>query len=413
MSMEYGLIGKKLAHSFSPELHALYGCEKYELRELSEEKLSGFFAARSFIGINVTAPYKETVLKYLDELSPEAKAIGAVNTVINKGGRLFGYNTDFFGLCALIEHAGISLEHRNVLILGTGGTSKTAAAVCARFGAGSVLKVSRSPQGGKISYAEAEKKADAEIIINTTPSGMFPNNGKIPIDISPLPRLCGVIDAVYNPLQTGLVLKAKERGIPAEGGLYMLAAQAARAEELFSEKSITAAEIDRAYKALMQRKQNIVLIGMPSAGKSTVGRAAAEKLGRSFFDSDELAAALAGKSIAGIFAQGGEAAFRKAETEAAELLAKQSGAVIATGGGTVLSPKNMELLRQNGRIYYINRPFCELSAGGGRPLSQTPEQLLRLFEERKPLYEKYCDSVISSCASAEETAAALLEEFLK
>lgn len=413
MSMEYGLIGKKLAHSFSPELHALFGCEKYELRELSEEELSGFFAARNFIGINVTAPYKEMVLKYLDELSPEAKAIGAVNTVINKDGRLFGYNTDFFGLCALIEHAGISFEHRNVLILGTGGTSKTAAAVCARFGAGSVLKVSRSPQDGKISYAEAEKKADAEIIINTTPSGMFPNNGEIPIDISAMPRLYGVIDAVYNPLQTGLVLKAKERGIPAEGGLYMLAAQAARAEELFSERSITAAGIDRAYKALMQRKQNIVLIGMPSAGKSTVGRAAAEKLGRSFFDSDELAAALAGKSIAEIFAQGGEAAFRKAEAEAAELLAKQSGTVIATGGGTVLSPKNMEFLRQNGRIYYINRPFCELSAGGGRPLSQTPEQLLRLFDERKPLYEKYCDSVISSCVSAEETAAALLEDFLK
>lgn len=411
--MEYGLIGKKLAHSFSPELHALFGCKKYELTELSEEELSGFFAARSFLGINVTVPYKEAVLKYLDELSPEAKAIGAVNTVVNKDGRLFGYNTDFFGLCTLVEHAGISLEHRNVLILGTGGTSKTAAAACAHLGAGSVLKVSRNPQGGELSYAKAEKKADTEIIINTTPAGMFPDNAEMPMDISALPRLCGVIDAVYNPLCTRLVLKAQEKGIPAEGGLYMLAAQAARAEELFAEKSISAAEINSAYKALMQKKQNIVLIGMPSAGKTAVGRAAAEKLGKSFFDSDELAAAIAGKSIEGIFAQGGEAAFRKAEAEAAELLAKQSGAVIATGGGTVLSPKNMELLRQNGRVYYINRPFGELSAGGGRPLSKTPEQLLRLFEERKPLYEKYCDSVINSGASAEETAAALLEDFFR
>ena len=409
--MEYGLIGKTLCHSFSPELHRLFGNYKYELKELAPEELDGFFRRRDFCGINVTVPYKEAVLKYLDEVSTEAAAIGAVNTILNKDGRLCGYNTDFFGLCTLLEHAKISLEHRSVLILGTGGTSKTAAAVCSRMNAKSVLKVSRTPQSGEISYDEAAKLTQTEVIINTTPVGMYPNTGGMPMDISAFPKLCGAVDVIYNPLRTNLVLKAEEMSTAAAGGLYMLAAQAAGAAELFTGRSISSGEIEHAYKEILRQKENVVLIGMPTAGKSTAGRIIAEKLGKSFFDSDELAAALAGKSIPGIFAQGGEAAFRAVEHRAIALLARQRGAVIATGGGAVLNAENMAALRQNGRVYYVERPLADLSADENHPLSHTAEQLAELFAARKPIYEKCCDVKISAGASPEETAAAILEDF--
>lgn len=411
--MEYGLIGKTLCHSFSPEIHRLFGGYEYELSELAPEELDGFFSRRDFRGINVTVPYKEAVLKYLDELSTEAAVIGAVNTIINKNGRLCGYNTDFFGLCALLEHAKIDLEHRSVLILGTGGTSRTAEAVCEHCGAKSVLKVSRTPKNGEISYEEAARMPQTEVIINTTPVGMYPDCGGLPIDISAFPNLCGVVDVIYNPLSTDLILKAKEMSTAAAGGLYMLAAQTAAAAELFTGRSISAAELEHAYKEILRQKENLVLIGMPTAGKSTVGRIIAEKLGKIFFDSDELAAALVGKSIPGIFADGGEHAFRAVEHRAIALLSKQRGAVIATGGGTVLSEENMALLHRNGRVYYLERPLAELSADESHPLSQTAEQLAALFAARKPLYEKYCDAKITACGSAEESAAAVLEDFLK
>ncbi len=413
ISMEYGLIGKSLCHSFSPEIHRLFGGYRYELCELAPEELGDFFRRRGFCGINVTVPYKEAVLKYLDWISPEAAAIGSVNAIVNMDGRLCGYNTDFFGLCTLIEHANIPLEHRNVLVFGTGGTSRTAAAVCKHLGAGSVLKVSRTPQNGAVSYGQAAKMTETEVIINTTPVGMFPNCGESPMDISAFPNLCGVIDAVYNPLRTGLVLKAQEMGIAAQGGLYMLVAQAAEASRLFTGKQVSAEETERAYKVVLRQKENIVLIGMPTAGKSTVGRIAAEKLGKSFFDSDELSAAIGGKSIAGMFEQGGEKAFRAVERRAIALLSQQRGAVIATGGGTVLDESNMAALRQSGRIYYLERPLAALSADGMHPLSKTPEQLAALFAERTPLYEKYCDVKISACGSAAEAAAAILGDFLK
>lgn len=412
MSMEYGLIGKSLCHSFSPEIHRLFGDYEYGLFELAPDELDGFFRRRDFHGINVTVPYKETVLKYLDEVSTEAAKIGAVNTIINRNGRLCGYNTDFFGLCALVEHEKISLEHRSVLILGTGGTSKTAAAVCRHFNAKSVLKVSRTPKNGEISYEEAAKMPQTEVVINTTPVGMYPDTEEIPIDVSMFPNLCGAVDAIYNPLRTSFVLKAGETST-AVGGLYMLVAQAAAGAELFTGRSITQEEIEHAYKTVLRQKENIVLIGMPTAGKSTAGRIIAEKLGKSFFDSDELAAALEGKSIPGIFAEGGENAFRKIEHRAIVLLSKQRGAVIATGGGAVLREENMAVLRKNGRLYYLERPLEALSADENHPLSQTAEQLAELFAARKPLYEKYCDTKITVTGGAEETAAAVLEDFLK
>lgn len=412
MSMEYGLIGKSLCHSFSPEIHRLFGDYEYGLFELAPDELDGFFRRRDFHGINVTVPYKEAVLKYLDEVSTEAAEIGAVNTIINRNGRLCGYNTDFFGLCALVEHEKISLEHRSVLILGTGGTSKTAAAVCRHFNAKSVLKVSRTPKNGEISYEEAAKMPQTEVVINTTPVGMYPDTEEIPIDVSMFPNLCGAVDAIYNPLRTSFVLKAGETSTAA-GGLYMLVAQAAAAAELFTGRSIPQEKIEHAYKTVLRQKENIVLIGMPTAGKSTVGRIIAEKLGKSFFDSDELAAALEGKSIPGIFAEGGENAFRKIEHRAIALLSKQRGAVIATGGGAVLREENMAALRKNGRLYYLERPLEALSADENHPLSQTAEQLAALFTARKPLYEKYCDTKITVTGGAEETAAAVLEDFLK
>lgn len=412
MSMEYGLIGKSLCHSFSPEIHRLFGDYEYGLFELAPDELDGFFRRRDFHGINVTVPYKETVLKYLDEVSTEAAEIGAVNTIINRNGRLCGYNTDFFGLCALVEHEKISLEHRSVLILGTGGTSKTAAAVCRHFNAKSVLKVSRTPKNGEISYEEAAKMPQTEVIINTTPVGMYPDTEEIPIDASMFPNLCGAVDAIYNPLRTSFVLKAGETSTAA-GGLYMLVAQAAAAAELFTGRSIPQKKIEHAYKTVLRQKENIVLIGMPTAGKSTVGRIIAEKLGKSFFDSDELAAALEGKSIRGIFAEGGETAFREVEHRAIALLSKQRGAVIATGGGAVLREENMAALRKNGRLYYLERPLEALSADENHPLSQTAEQLAALFTARKPIYEKYCDTKITVTGGAEETAAAVLEDFLK
>lgn len=413
MSMEYGLVGRSLEHSFSPELHGLFADYKYDLIELEPEELKDFFAEKRFKGVNVTVPYKKTVLKYIDEISPEAKEIGAVNTVVNKDGRLFGYNTDFFGLCRLVEISGIKLEHKSVLVLGTGGTSRTAEAVCRGFGAESVLKVSRTPENEEISYAEAKSRTETEIIINTTPVGMFPHSEETPLDISDFPKLCGVIDVIYNPLRTGLVLDAKKQGIPSVGGLYMLAAQAAKSAELFCGEKISDCKIESAYKALLHQKENIVLIGMPTSGKSTVGRILAKKLGKSFFDSDELTAAMKGKSIGGIFESEGEAAFRRAEKTALELLSKQRGTVIATGGGAVLDENNMTVLRKNGKLYHIDRPTELLSADECHPLSKTREELLKLFEVRSPLYKLYRDVRINGAQTPEAVADEIAEDFLK
>lgn len=411
--MEYGLVGKSLEHSFSPELHGIFADYKYELFELEPEKLEAFFTERRFKGVNVTVPYKEAVLKYLDEISPAAKEIGAVNTIVNKDGRLFGYNTDFFGLCGLTEKSGIKLEHKSVLILGTGGTCRTAAAVCRSLGAHSMLRVSRTPQAGEISYTEAKNHPETEVIINTTPVGMYPNSSEVPIDISAFPKLCGVVDVIYNPIRTRLVLAAKERGIPAVGGLYMLAAQAAKAAELFCGKSVPDEKITAAYKVLLRQKENIVLIGMPTSGKTTVGRLVAKKLEKRFFDSDELTAALEGKSIGGIFESGGEAAFRCAEKRVLELLSKQRGAVIATGGGAVLDESNMTLLRQSGRVYHLDRPTELLIADDGHPLSSTRAELEKLAEQRSPLYRRSRDVRIDGAQTPEKAANEISEDFLK
>ena len=393
--MQYGLIGKTLSHSFSKEIHALLCDYDYELVEIDETELEGFFKRKDFLGINVTIPYKTEVIKYLDYIDDAAKQIGAVNTVVNRGGKLYGYNTDAFGLSALIEKNGVDLSNKKVLILGSGGTSKTAAFVANIMGAKSVYKVSRFQKAGIITYGEATiLHADADIIINTTPVGMFPNISEIPIDITPFTNLKAVIDVIYNPLKSRLVQATEKRKIPAANGLYMLIAQAYKAAQLFINGDISISCAENAYNKALMQKQNIVLIGMPSAGKTTIGKMLSSSLGMPFFDSDEQITVKTGKTPAEIIKTLGEAAFRDIESKIIYELSLKNHAVIATGGGAPTIPENVLSLKSNGKIYYIDRPMTLLTPTADRPLSSSKEALLSLYNKRKPIYESAADVFI-------------------
>lgn len=407
--MNYGLIGEKLGHSFSKIIHSrLFGYE-YELKELSKDDVKDFITARGFSAINVTIPYKETVIPYLDAISDTAREIGAVNTVINRGGRLFGYNTDFHGMKALIKRAKISLEGKNVLILGSGGTSKTALAVAKELGAATVTRVSRS-DSACISYAAAQKRVDTQIIINTTPCGMFPNIGESAIELKSFPKLEGVVDAVYNPIRSKLVCDALSLGIPAEGGLYMLVAQAAAAAELFVGKPVSVEKIEEIYSSILSEKQNIVLIGMPSSGKTTVGKLVAEARGLSFIDTDEEIVRREGREIADIFKSVGEKGFRDIESKVLREVSAVQGAVIATGGGAVLREENVNLLRENGKIYFLDRPLDALMPTEDRPLSSDAEALAKRYNERYQIYCSSCDFRIVSPETPEKAACMIMED---
>ena len=412
--MQYGLIGQKLGHSFSKEIHEMLKSNPYTLTELEPEELDAFFKAKNFSAINVTIPYKTTVIPYLSHIDERAKEIGAVNTIVNRDGELWGYNTDFYGLCALVKHAKITLQNQKVAILGTGGTSKTALAVANFLGAKEILLVSRREGNGVITYQElTEAHTDVEVLINTTPVGMYPNTEAAPVDISRFSNLSGVIDAIYNPLRTQLVLDAKRRGIPAEGGLYMLVAQAVRASELFLGCIYEPDTAERIYLELFKNTENIVLSGMPGAGKSTVGKLLAKQMERAFFDLDEEIVRASGRTIPEIFATDGEPAFRELETRVLrEALANQKGIVIATGGGAVLKDENIDLLHRNGKIYFIDRPLGELLPTEDRPLASSKEDICRRYGER---YERYCataDYRIDADATAGEVAHRIRKEFL-
>ena len=411
--MHYGLIGEKLGHSFSAEIHQMLKSNPYALVELSKDELDAFFTAKDFSAINVTIPYKTAVIPYLSYLDEAANEIGAVNTVVNKNGELWGYNTDFYGLSALISHAGITLQNKKVAILGTGGTSKTALAVAKSLGAKEVLLVSRNAGDGVITYQELTNfHTDIEVLINTTPVGMYPNTEATPVDVSVFPKLSGAIDAIYNPLCTQLILDAQKRGIPAEGGLYMLVAQAVRASELFLNCTYEADTAEHIYQTILNKTENIVLSGMPGAGKSTVGRLLAQELNRPFFDLDEEIVRFAGRSIPEIFATDGEATFRNLETEVLrEVLANQKGIVLATGGGAVLRDENVDLLHRNGKICFLDRPLEALLPTSDRPLANSEEAIRRRYEER---YERYCttaDYRIDADASPEEVVRRTRKEF--
>ena len=412
MKFEYGCIGETLKHSFSKEIHNSLADYDYQLIEIPRSALADFIKKPTFKAINVTIPYKEAVIPYLYEIDSHAREIGAVNTVVNKGGRLYGYNTDFYGMRALISHAGVGLENKKVAILGTGGTSKTAYAVAKSLNAQSILKVSRRETEGAVTYTELyEKHSDTEIIINTTPLGMYPNVFDKPVNLSPFKNLCGVIDAVYNPIRTPLITEAKKRGIAAEGGLYMLVSQAVRASEIFLDTEYPSKTAEKIYKKLLSKKENITLIGMPSCGKSTVGSLLAKALKREFIDTDKLIEKNEGKSIPEIFSSYGEKHFRDAEEMAVRSVAPLSDKVIATGGGAILRESNVDALRQNGKIYFIDRPLGDLMPTDDRPLSSDAESIKKRYEERYSLYTAYADKIISADCTAEEVVTKILEDF--
>lgn len=409
--MKYGLIGERLGHSFSREIHSRLADYDYELCEIPRDGLDAFMRGRDFLAINVTIPYKQTVIPYLDSIDAAAQQIGAVNTVVNRDGKLCGYNTDFAGMQALIRRIGVSVDGARVLVLGSGGTSRTAEAVCRSLGADEVNRVSRSGRDGCITYDEAYSRG-ADLIINTTPCGMYPDIGGLPIEIGRIKGLRGVVDAVYNPLRTRLIAEAQAAGIPAEGGLYMLVAQAAAAVGHFIGKQIDDGEIEAVYKELICQKQNIVLIGMPGSGKSTVGAALAERLGRPFIDTDSEIIARTGEAISDTFQRVGEGGFRDIESAVIADTAAVQGAVIATGGGAVLRGDNLRLLRQNGRIYYINRPLSELVGTADRPLSSNSEALRRRYDERKCIYPAAADFTVQS-TTVEQNVKTISEDFAK
>lgn len=408
--MKYGCIGEHLKHSFSKEIHSALADYEYEIREIAKDEVDSFMKAADFTAINVTIPYKETVIPYLDGIDEFARAIGAVNTIVKRDGKLYGYNTDFFGMSALIERYGIKIEGKKVAILGSGGTAKTARAVSSSLGAKAVITVSRTPSGDAISYEELyENHTDTEVIINTTPIGMYPNVYNSPIILSKFKNLCGVVDAIYNPLRTCLVSEAQSRGTPATGGLYMLVAQGVRASEIFLDKKYPDGELERVYESSMKEKENVVLIGMPSSGKSTVGRILAEKLGRELIDTDSLIEQRAGMSIPEIFEKYGEAHFRALECEAVKEASCKTACIIATGGGAPLREENVRALKQNGRVYFLDRPVEELIPTDHRPLSRTVEDVKKRYEERYGVYCAAADTVIKVNGGAEQVA----EEILK
>lgn len=412
--MKYGLIGEHLKHSYSCEIHAQIADYEYELHEIPPSGLGGFLKKREFNAINVTIPYKQDVIPYLDEISDTAKRIGAVNTIVNRNGRLYGDNTDFAGMLALAKHIGVDMKGRKVLILGTGGASKTGHALAEYMGAQSVFYVSRSGKDGSISYEQAvTEHSDAQIIINATPVGMFPKQDGRPIDISAFPKLEGVIDAIYNPLRTNLILDAQERGIPAEGGLYMLSAQAVHASAVFRDIPLDESLVDKAFKSVKNDKQNIVLIGMPSSGKTTVGRILAEKCGKQLADTDEYIVRKIGMPISDFFAKHGEAEFRKIEKETVAELSATGGRIIATGGGAVLDAENVRALKQNGVLVFLDRRPENLIATDDRPLASRRSALEKLYAERYDIYCAAAELHIDANTTPEAEADAILKELAK
>lgn len=410
--MEYALIGEKLSHSFSKEIYTKYFGMDYCVKEMPTEDVGAFMTKKDFKGINVTIPHKQTVIPYLDEISDIAKSIGAINVVINDNGKLKGYNTDIWGMKANIESVGISLKDKEVLILGDGGTSKTAYAVAQVCGAKSITKVSREDGNGTITYQEAKLRKNTQVIINTTPVGMYPKIDGILVDLDDYPVLEGVFDAVYNPLCSRFVTEAKKRGILACGGLYMLISQAVFAVEKFKNLPYSAQKTNEVFKEIYKSKENIVLIGMPSSGKSTVGKLLAQKLGREFIDTDEIIKSENG-DITAIFKEKVESGFRDIEAEVVKRVSALQGKVIATGGGAILRGENIDFLKMNSKIYFLDRPLENLVATDDRPLAKDKEMLEKRYKERYSIYCDSCDVKIDCDKTENDVANEILEDWVK
>ena len=403
--MRCGLLGKTLGHSYSPQIHAQLGDYSYELFEKQPEELENFLRHGEFDALNVTIPYKKAVLPYCAVLSDAVKAIGSANTLVRQpDGTLFADNTDAFGFSCIADECGVDIAGKKALVFGSGGASVTAQYVLKTRGARAVLVISRS---GEHNYENLDKNADAEILVNTTPLGMYPNNGASPADLTRFPRCEAVLDVVYNPARTALLLQAEALGIPHAGGLLMLVAQAKRASELFTGSAIADTRIGEIYRTLAVQMQNIVLVGMPGCGKSSIGTLLAEKLDRPFLDADAEIEKAAGMPIPEFFRLYGEPAFRELESRVLAELGKRSGAVIATGGGAVLREENYAALHQNGTIVWLTRDLARLPIDG-RPVSQAMS-LDALFAARKARYERFADHIIDNNGALDDTLRAILE----
>ena len=402
---KFGLIGRTLKHSYSEKIHKLLADYEYKLYELEPDQLKGFVQSGKLKGFNVTIPYKKDVMEYLDEIDHSALLIGAVNTVVNQNGKLKGYNTDFKGMEYMLERAGITLEEKKIMILGTGGTGNTATAVAKAHGAKEIITVSR---GGEVNYGNYTERADVDVIINTTPVGMYPNNYSTPIDLDKFNNLSGVVDVIYNPDTTLLTFQAKQKGIKYTNGLPMLVAQAKFAMEKFIGQSVSDDVIETVLKKLWAETLNVVLIGMPGSGKSTVGKAVADALNREFIDTDQEIVKKENRDIPTIFSQDGEEYFRKVEADVLKDVGKLTGKVIATGGGIIKSAENLFPLKSNGKIFWIKRDI-EALATDGRPLSKDLETVKKLFEERKDKYSAFADFTIDNDGSIDSAVKGVLE----
>ncbi|MDY3282127.1 shikimate kinase [Dysosmobacter sp.] len=409
MEKIYGLLGRKLGHSWSAPIHHALGCGGYRLIELEPEELAPFLRREDIGGLNVTIPYKRDVMPLCQEIDEAALAIGSVNTIVRRAdGKLYAYNTDAAGFCWMARRAGIDFAGKKAVILGSGGASLTARAMARKLGAREVAVISRS---GPDNYDNLDRHADADIVVNTTPVGMYPNTGAAAVNLTRFPRCTGVLDVIYNPRRTALLLQAEELGIPCSDGLPMLVAQATAAEEHFYGKPIPDSENERILAMLRRDTQNIVLIGMPGCGKTTVGEALARLSGREAIDIDQRIVERTGRSIPDIFARDGEAAFRALEREETAAAGKLSGKILLTGGGVVKDQRNYAPLRQNGRIYQLQRDLTAL-ATDGRPLSAGAD-LAEMYAQRAPLYARFRDAVIDNNGAVEDTAAAIWRDFLE
>lgn len=417
MAFTYGLIGEKLGHSFSQQIHRQLGDYSYELHPLPPHELGAFLQAGRFQGLNVTIPYKQAVIPYCAQLTESARLIGSVNTILRlPDGTLRGDNTDLYGLEYLARRTGVAMQGKKVVILGTGGTSLTAQAAARRAGARQIVVVSRS--GPETYQGLAERHGDAQVLINTTPVGMFPQCGALAADPRAFPALEGALDVIYNPLRSAFVQAAREASLPAGapavacgGGLPMLVAQAKAAAEQFTGSPIADSRIEAIYADMMRSMQNIVLVGMPGSGKSSVGALLAQRMGRPFIDLDDLVVQQAGKPIPQIFAQEGEESFRRYESEAIRQAGAHNGCVIATGGGTVLREENRVAIRQNSFVVWLHRDLEKLPTDG-RPLSAGGLEALRaLLRQRALHYGRTAQLDVRNDETPEQTAQMIWEAY--
>lgn len=403
------LIGAKLGHSYSRIIHEAFNLYDYELKSVAPNELDEFLKNMEFDGLNVTIPYKRTVIPYCSFISEDAKKINSINTLVKSENGISGYNTDYYGFLSMAKRQGISFKNKKVVILGDGGTSLTARTVVKDEGAKEIKIVSRK---GEINFDMLDKVADCEILINTTPVGMYPNNQDVLVSLDSFPKCKAVLDVIYNPLRTSIILEAKKKGLKYTGGLYMLVAQAAKSGEYFSGKEISDYKIQEVFKNLALKVQNIVLIGMPGCGKSSIGKILAQQTGRKFIDTDSEIERRSQLTIPEIFKIHGEKYFRELESQVIKDFSKEKNLIIATGGGAVLNPLNTKLLAGNGRVYYIKRNIEKL-ATEGRPLSKSTDELYKIYSSRNPLYLQSCDCEIDNNCDLESTANAILKNFTK